>query len=60
LDLRNFHNYAELCSIAELRSKLAQMFNSEGILDGPVKSGWQLVFVDHENDTLLVGDDPWE
>ncbi len=60
MDIRNFHNYGELCSIAELRSKLAQMFNSEGILDGPVKSGWQLVFVDHENDTLLVGDDPWE
>ncbi len=60
MDIRNFHNHAELCSIAELCSKLAQMFNSEGILDGPVKSGWQLVFVDHENDTLLVGDDPWE
>jgi hypothetical protein len=54
LDIRNFHNYAELCS------ELACMFNLEGILDGPVKSGWQLVFVDHENDTLLVGDDPWE
>jgi len=54
LDIRNFHNSAEL------RSKLAPMFNLEGILDGPVKSGWQLVFVDHENDTLLVGADPWE
>ncbi|CAK9205694.1 unnamed protein product [Sphagnum troendelagicum] len=54
LDVRNFHNYAEL------RSELAQMFNLEGVLDGSVKSGWQLVFVDHENDTLLVGDDPWE
>ncbi len=54
MDVRNFHNYAEL------RSELALMFNLEGMLDGPVKSGWQLVFVDHENDTLLVGDDPWE
>lgn len=22
--------------------------------------GWKLVYVDHENDVLLVGDDPWE
>jgi hypothetical protein len=54
LDIRNFHNYVEL------RSELARMFNLEGLLDETVKSGWQLVFVDHENDTLLVGDDPWE
>ncbi|CAK9875006.1 unnamed protein product [Sphagnum jensenii] len=54
LDIRNFHNYVEL------RSELARMFNLEGLLDATVKSGWQLVFVDHENDTLLVGDDPWE
>ncbi|CAK9258549.1 unnamed protein product [Sphagnum jensenii] len=54
LDIRNFHNYTEL------RSELAHMFNLEGILDAPVNSGWQLVFVDHESDTLLVGDDPWE
>jgi hypothetical protein len=54
LDIRSFHNYVEL------RSELARMFNLEGLLDETVKSGWQLVFVDHENDILLVGDDPWE
>ncbi|KAL0328987.1 UNVERIFIED_CONTAM: Auxin response factor 6 [Sesamum calycinum] len=27
---------------------------------GPLRSGWQLVFVDRENDVLLLGDDPWQ
>jgi hypothetical protein len=54
LDIRNFHNYVELCN------ELARMFNLEGLLDETVKSGWQLVFVDNEHDTLVVGDDPWE
>ncbi len=54
LDIRNFHNYVEL------RRELAQMFKLEGLLDETVKSGWVLVCVDHQNDTLLVGDDPWE
>jgi hypothetical protein len=34
------------------------MFNLEGQLEQ--KHGWKLVFVDNENDLLLVGDDPWE
>jgi len=25
-----------------------------------MRSGWQLVFVDREDDVLLVGDDPWQ
>ena len=25
-----------------------------------MRSGWQLVFVDREEDVLLVGDDPWQ
>ncbi|KAJ4963557.1 hypothetical protein NE237_023496 [Protea cynaroides] len=25
-----------------------------------LRIGWKLVYVDHENDLLLVGDDPWE
>jgi hypothetical protein len=54
LDIRKFHNYVEL------RSELAGMFNLEGLLDETVKSGWQLVRSDKENDILLVGDDPWE
>jgi hypothetical protein len=54
LDIRNFHNYVELCN------ELACMFNLEGLLDETVKSGWQLVFVDNKHDTLVVGDDPWE
>ncbi|EFJ07998.1 hypothetical protein SELMODRAFT_451392 [Selaginella moellendorffii] len=43
-----------------LRSELARMFGLEGQLEDPHRSGWQLVFVDNENDVLLVGDDPWE
>jgi hypothetical protein len=29
-------------------------------MEDPLQSGWQIVFVDNENDTLLLGDDPWE
>ncbi|CAM6009466.1 unnamed protein product [Sphagnum balticum] len=54
LDIRNFHNYVQL------RRELALMFNLEGLLDETVKSGWVLECVDHQNYTLLVGDDPWE
>jgi len=36
------------------------MFGVEGLLEDPLRSGWQLVFVDRENDVLLLGDDPWE
>jgi hypothetical protein len=54
IDVQKFQNYSEL------RAELARLFNLEGLLEDPQRSGWQLVFVDNENDTLLVGDDPWE
>ncbi|XP_076920117.1 auxin response factor 19-like [Bidens hawaiensis] len=41
----------------ELRQDLARMFGIEGKLED---AQWKLVYVDHENDILLVGDDPWE
>ncbi|CAN6445345.1 unnamed protein product [Victoria cruziana] len=44
----------------ELRRDLARMFGIEGQLEDPQRIGWKLVYVDHENDVLLVGDDPWE
>ncbi|CAH8349957.1 unnamed protein product [Eruca vesicaria subsp. sativa] len=53
LDISKFSSYNEL------RSELARMFGLEGQLEDPVRSGWQLVFVDRENDVLLLGDDPW-
>ncbi|CAF1709882.1 unnamed protein product [Brassica napus] len=53
LDITKFSSYNEL------RSELARMFGLEGQLEDPVRSGWQLVFVDRENDVLLLGDDPW-
>ncbi|XP_057442079.1 auxin response factor 8-like [Lotus japonicus] len=53
LDISRFSSYHEL------REELAQMFGIEGKLEDP-RSGWQLVFVDRENDVLLLGDDPWE
>lgn len=43
----------------ELRHDLARMFGIEGQLEDPLNSDWKLVYVDHENDMLLVGDDPW-
>ncbi|CAN0897410.1 Auxin response factor 8 [Linum grandiflorum] len=54
LDISRFSNYPEL------REELAQMFGIEGKLENPHRSGWQLVFVDKENDVLLLGDGPWE
>ncbi|KAH9297778.1 hypothetical protein KI387_029460, partial [Taxus chinensis] len=53
LDVMRFSNYTDL------RSELARMFGLEGVFEDP-RSGWQLVFVDKENDVLLLGDDPWE
>ncbi|KAA8519434.1 hypothetical protein F0562_013691 [Nyssa sinensis] len=53
LDITKFSSYHEL------RSELAHMFGLEGQLEDPLRSGWQLVFVDRENDVLLLGDDPW-
>ncbi|KAL6274356.1 hypothetical protein ACE6H2_025048 [Prunus campanulata] len=44
----------------ELRHDLARMFGIEGQLEDPHRTDWKLVYVDHENDMLLVGDDPWE
>ncbi|KAK4437446.1 Auxin response factor 6 [Sesamum alatum] len=54
LDISKFSSYHEL------RSELARMFGLEGLLEDPQRSGWQLVFVDRENDVLLLGDDPWQ
>ncbi|ERN09556.1 hypothetical protein AMTRI_Chr09g32960 [Amborella trichopoda] len=54
LDISQFSSYEEL------RGKVADMFGLEGQLDDPLRSGWQLVFVDRENDALLLGDGPWE
>lgn len=44
----------------ELRHDLACMFGIEGLLETTYRTDWKLVYVDHENDVLLVGDDPWE
>ncbi|KAJ0981092.1 hypothetical protein J5N97_009347 [Dioscorea zingiberensis] len=44
----------------DLRRDLARMFGIEGQLEDPHRTEWKLVYVDHENDILLVGDDPWE
>ncbi|KAK9099688.1 hypothetical protein Scep_023118 [Stephania cephalantha] len=44
----------------ELKQDLARRFGIEGQLEDRQRMGWKLVYVDHENDVLLVGDDPWE
>ncbi|XP_071740110.1 auxin response factor 8-like isoform X1 [Rutidosis leptorrhynchoides] len=54
LDITRFNNYPELIE------ELGQMFNIEGLFEDPQRSGWQLVFVDRENDVLLLGDGPWD
>lgn len=54
IDVSSFKNYDELCS------EIEKMFGLEGLLNDSRGSGWKLVYVDFENDVLLVGDDPWE
>ncbi|XP_059636438.1 auxin response factor 5 isoform X2 [Cornus florida] len=54
IDVSRFKDYDEL------RSAIECMFGLEGLLNDPRGSGWKLVYVDFENDILLVGDDPWE
>ncbi|GAB4852501.1 ADP-ribosylation factor, variant 2 [Ancistrocladus abbreviatus] len=54
IDVTSFKNYEEL------RCAIESMFGLEGLLNDPRGSGWKLVYVDFENDVLLVGDDPWE
>ncbi|KAI7738560.1 hypothetical protein M8C21_015838 [Ambrosia artemisiifolia] len=49
----------KLSSYHELRSEVGRMFGLEGQLEDPLRSGWQLVFVDRENVVRLLGDDPW-
>lgn len=44
----------------ELKQDLARRFGIEGQLEDRQRVGWKLVYVDHENDVLLVGDDPWQ
>ncbi|KAL3621705.1 Auxin response factor 8 [Castilleja foliolosa] len=54
LDIARFNSYQEL------KQELGQMFGIQGLLEDPQRSGWQLVFVDRENELLLLGDDPWD
>ncbi|GMI91311.1 indole-3-acetic acid inducible 24, AUXIN RESPONSE FACTOR 5, MONOPTEROS [Hibiscus trionum] len=54
IDVTSFKKYEELISAIEC------MFGLKGLLEDPRGSGWKLVYVDYENDVLLVGDDPWE
>ncbi|KAG6533051.1 hypothetical protein ZIOFF_006912 [Zingiber officinale] len=44
----------------ELKHDISRMFSIEGQLEAQQNIGWKLVYIDHENDVLLVGDDPWE
>ncbi|EPS64094.1 hypothetical protein M569_10686 [Genlisea aurea] len=54
IDVNRYKGYEEL------KQDLARMFAIEGLLGDQQRSEWKLVYVDHENDILLVGDDPWE
>lgn len=54
INVTSFNNYKELLSAIE------RMFGLEGLLNDQKGSGWKLVYVDYENDVLLVGDDPWQ
>ncbi|XP_059318512.1 auxin response factor 19-like isoform X1 [Lycium ferocissimum] len=54
IDIARYSGYEEL------KLDLARRFGIEGQLEDRQRIGWKLVYVDHEKDVLLVGDDPWE
>jgi auxin response factor len=54
IDITQYRSYDDL------QHDLACMFGIQGQLEDPYRTDWKLVYVDHENDILLVGDDPWE
>jgi hypothetical protein len=54
IDIARYSGYEEL------KHDLARMFSIEGQLEDRGRIGWKLVYKDHEDDILLVGDDPWE
>ncbi|KAK8969666.1 Auxin response factor 11 [Platanthera guangdongensis] len=54
IDLKRFRHYEQL------KHAIACMFGLEEQFDDLKISEWKLVYVDQENDVLLVGDDPWE
>uniref|UniRef100_N1QYK1 Auxin response factor n=1 Tax=Aegilops tauschii TaxID=37682 RepID=N1QYK1_AEGTA len=54
IDIGRFSGYGEL------NQALARMFGIEGQLEDRQRIGWKLVYTDHEDDVLLLGDDPWE
>jgi len=54
IDITRYRGYEDL------RHDLACMFGIQGQLEDPYRTDWKVVYVDHENDILLVGDDPWE
>ncbi|KAL6519266.1 hypothetical protein OROGR_018586 [Orobanche gracilis] len=54
IDITRYSGYGDL------KQDLARRFGIEGQLEDRHRIGWKLVYVDHENDVLLVGDDPWE
>jgi hypothetical protein len=54
IDITRYSGYEEL------KQDLARRFGIEGQLEDRHRVGWKLVYVDHESDVLLVGDDPWE
>lgn len=54
IDITRYSGYVDL------KQDLARRFGIEGQLEDRQRVGWKLVYVDHENDVLLVGDDPWE
>ncbi|OEL33555.1 Auxin response factor 19 [Dichanthelium oligosanthes] len=54
IDISQYNGYDEL------KHALARMFSIEGQLEERQRIGWKLVYKDHEDDILLLGDDPWE
>ena len=49
IDITRYSGYEDL------KQDLALRFGIEGQLEDLQRIGWKLVYVDHENDVLLVG-----
>lgn len=48
-----------LNSYEVLLIELERLFSMEGLLRDPEK-GWRVLYIDGENDVMVVGDIPWQ
>ena len=56
-EIERFVNISAYSGYDKLKQDIARSFGIEGQLED---HGWRLLYADHDEDMLLVGDDPWQ